>query len=132
MHLTYVALHEVTWCVVVWCTQNAPRRQQFHVAPAMPALYVHLFSGYSKTRYKKLVTHAESHANAVSLIQSIKAINMISLSLGSVNIFSLLSILFQYNRSLFIHICALLLLLILYSFIIMLFIIIFHYECLDY
>ena len=25
-----VALHEVTWCMVVWCTQNAPRRQQFH------------------------------------------------------------------------------------------------------
>ena len=23
---------------VVWCTQNAPRRQQFHVAPAKPAL----------------------------------------------------------------------------------------------
>ena len=36
--LTYLALHEVTWCMVVWCTQNAPRRQQFHVAPAMPAL----------------------------------------------------------------------------------------------
>ena len=27
-----------TWCMVVWCTQNAPRRQQFHVAPPMPAL----------------------------------------------------------------------------------------------
>ena len=40
MHLTYVALHELTWCMVVWCTQNAPRWQQFHVAPAMPALYV--------------------------------------------------------------------------------------------
>ena len=38
MHITYVALHEVTWYMVVWCTQNAPRRQQFHVAPAMPAL----------------------------------------------------------------------------------------------
>ena len=38
MHHTYVALHEVTRCMVVWCTQNAPRRQQFHVAPAMPAL----------------------------------------------------------------------------------------------
>ena len=37
-HLTYVALHEVTWCMVVWYTQNAPRWQQFHVAPAMPAL----------------------------------------------------------------------------------------------
>ena len=38
IHLTYVALHEVTWCIVVWCTQNVPRWQQFHVAPAMPAL----------------------------------------------------------------------------------------------
>ena len=37
-HPTYVALHEMTWCMVVWCTQNAPRWQQFHVAPAMSAL----------------------------------------------------------------------------------------------
>ena len=35
---TYVALHEVTWRMVVWCTQNALRWQQFLVAPAMPAL----------------------------------------------------------------------------------------------
>ena len=31
-------LHGVTGCMVVWCTQNAPRLQQFYVAPAMPAL----------------------------------------------------------------------------------------------
>ena len=37
-YLHTVALHEVTRCMVVWCTQNAPRWQQFHVAPAMPAL----------------------------------------------------------------------------------------------
>ena len=37
-HFVKGALHEVTWCMVVWCTQNAPRRQQFHVAPAMSAL----------------------------------------------------------------------------------------------
>ena len=24
-----------TWCMVVWCTQNAPRWEQFHMAPAM-------------------------------------------------------------------------------------------------
>ena len=35
MHLTYVALHEVKWLMSVWCTQNAPRRQQFQVSPAM-------------------------------------------------------------------------------------------------
>ena len=34
MNPTY-ARNDVTWCMVVWCTQNAPRRQQFHVAPAM-------------------------------------------------------------------------------------------------
>ena len=50
--------------MVVWCTQNAPRWQQFLVAPAMPALYVHHFGGYSKTRYRKLVTHVESHPSA--------------------------------------------------------------------
>ena len=38
MSLMGVALHEVTWCMVVWCTQNTPRWQQFHVAPAMLAL----------------------------------------------------------------------------------------------
>ena len=47
-----------------------PRRQQFHVAPAMPALQVHHFGGYSKTHYKKLVTHVESHASAVTLLES--------------------------------------------------------------
>ena len=25
LHLTYVALHEVAWCMVVWCTQNLRR-----------------------------------------------------------------------------------------------------------
>ena len=34
----YVSLYEVTWCMVVWCTQNAPRRQQSHAALAVPAL----------------------------------------------------------------------------------------------
>ena len=53
--------------MVVWCTHIAPIRQQFHVAPAIPALSAHYFGGYSKTRYKKLVTHVESHASAVGL-----------------------------------------------------------------
>ena len=38
MHLTYVALHQVTWCMVVSCTQNVPRRQQFYVAQTTSAL----------------------------------------------------------------------------------------------
>ena len=44
------------------------------------ALSVHHFSGSSKPRYKKLFTHVESHASAVSLLESreeryVKAIN---------------------------------------------------------
>ena len=35
-HKHIYTLHEVTQCMVVWCTQNPPRWQQFHVAPAMP------------------------------------------------------------------------------------------------
>ena len=76
----YVTLHEVTWCMFVWCAQNAPRWQQFHVAPAMPVLWVHHIRGYSKTHYKKLVTHVEWLASTASLLESgeqryIKAIN---------------------------------------------------------
>ena len=56
-------------------TELAPRRLQFHVAPAMPALYVHHFGGYLKKKKKKkkreikLVTHVEPHASAVSLLK---------------------------------------------------------------
>ena len=49
-------------------------------SPAMSALQVHLFGGYSKLRYKKVVTPVESHASAESLLESgeqryIEAIN---------------------------------------------------------
>ena len=60
MHLTYVALHEVAWGMAVWCTQNTPRRQLFHVSRAMPA-------GMPDV---KLVTHLESRARAVSVHDS--------------------------------------------------------------
>ena len=66
----YVALHEVTWRIVVWCTQNKMRWQQFHVAPAMSVLLLRHCGGYSKMCYEKLVTHVESHASAVSLLES--------------------------------------------------------------
>ena len=38
------------------CTKPAPRRQQFHVAPAMPALKYTTSVDIQKTRYEKLVT----------------------------------------------------------------------------
>ena len=40
-------------------TELAPRRQQFHVAPAVPALKYTTSAEIEKTRYKKLVTHVE-------------------------------------------------------------------------
>ena len=49
-------------------TEPAPRWQQFHVAPAMPALKYTTSVDIQKTCYKKLVTHVESHASAVSLL----------------------------------------------------------------
>ena len=76
---TYVRLVFIIVCGFAWSdvvhgcmvyTELVPRRQQFHVAPTMPALQVHCFGGYSKMCYKKLVTHVESHASAVSLLES--------------------------------------------------------------
>ena len=49
-------------------TELAPRRQQFHVAPAMPVGKYTTSVDIQKTRYKKLITHVESHASAVSLL----------------------------------------------------------------
>ena len=50
-------------------TELALRRQQFHVAPAMAALKYTTSVNIKKTRYKKLVTHVESHASAVILLK---------------------------------------------------------------
>ena len=50
-------------------TELAPRWQQFHVAPAMPALKYTASVDIHETRYEKLVTHVESHASAVSLFK---------------------------------------------------------------
>ena len=52
-------------------TEHAPRRQQFHVAPAMPARCKYTISvDIQKRAFKKIVTHVESHARAVSLLES--------------------------------------------------------------
>ena len=47
----------------------APRRQQFHVAPAMSALKYTTSVDIQKRAIKKLVTHVESHASAMSLLK---------------------------------------------------------------
>ena len=59
-------------------TELAPRWLQFHVAPAMPALKyttsVDIKNKQTKTRYKKkkLVTHVEPQASAVSLLKRVE------------------------------------------------------------
>ena len=53
-------------------TELAPRWQQFHVAPAMPKLKFNTSVDIQKTRNKKLVTHVESHASAVSLLKQVE------------------------------------------------------------
>ena len=50
-------------------TELAPRRQQFHVAPAMPALKYITSVAIKKKKKKKLVTHVESQVSAVSLLK---------------------------------------------------------------
>ena len=54
-------------CIVY--TELAPRWLQFHVAPAKPALKYTTLEDIQKTRYKKLVTHVEPQASAVSLLK---------------------------------------------------------------
>ena len=50
-------------------TELAPRRQQFNVAPAMPALKYTTSVDTQKRAIKKIVTHVESHPSAVSLLK---------------------------------------------------------------
>ena len=55
-------------------TGLVPRRLQFHVAPAMPALKYTTSVDIQKTKTKqkraiKLVTHVEPHASAMSLLK---------------------------------------------------------------
>ena len=70
IHLTYVALHDVTWSMVVWCTQNLRRDGcsfMWH-QPCQRCKYTTSVD-IKNTRYKKLVTHVEPHASAVSLLK---------------------------------------------------------------
>ena len=52
-------------------TGLAPRRLQFHVAPAMQAVSTPLRWIFKK-RAIKLVTHVEPHASAVSLLKRVE------------------------------------------------------------
>ena len=67
--------------MVVWCTQNVRRDGSSFMwhQPCQRCNYITSLD-IQKTRHKKLFTHAESHASAVSLLESgeeryVKAIN---------------------------------------------------------
>ena len=66
----YVALHEVTWCMVVWCTQNLRRDGCSFMwnQPCQRSKYTTSVD-IQKTRYEKLITHVEPHASTVSLLK---------------------------------------------------------------
>ena len=70
-HTPYVCgLHEVTWGMVVWCTQNLRRDGcsfMWH-QPCQRCKYTTSVD-IQKTCYKKQVTHVEPHASAVSLLK---------------------------------------------------------------
>ena len=66
-----MALHEVTWCMVVWCTQNLRRdgsRFMWH-QPCQRCKYTTSVD-IQKHAMKKLVTRVESDASSVSLLES--------------------------------------------------------------
>ena len=76
MHLMYVALHEVTWCMVVWCTQNLHWDgcsfmwlKSTTVASAVTSVSIPLQWIFKKHTIKKLVTHVEPHASTVNLLK---------------------------------------------------------------
>ena len=71
MHVTYVVLHEMIGARLygVHRTQNTPRREQFHVAQAMSRCKYTTSVDIQKI-YASHSCHAESHASAVSLLES--------------------------------------------------------------
>ena len=73
MHLTYVALREVTWCMVVSCTQNLRRDGSSFMwhQPHQSCKYTTSVDIQKCAVVRKaIVTHVESHASAVSLLES--------------------------------------------------------------
>ena len=75
MHPKYEALHEtMSHCARLYGVHRT-RRDGSSITRHQPcnnitALWVHHFGGYSKTRYKKLAPHSESHATRASLFES--------------------------------------------------------------
>ena len=67
----YVVLHEVTCCMVVWCTQNLCRDRSSFMwhQPCQHCKYTTSVD-IKKHAMKKLVTLVESHVSAVGLLES--------------------------------------------------------------
>ena len=72
MHVTYVALHEVIWCMVVWCTLNLRRDGSSFMWHQSCQRCKNTTSVDIEKRaiksYSLIIT--ESHTSAVSLLES--------------------------------------------------------------
>ena len=73
MHPKYEALHEtMSHCARLYgvhrTRQDGSSITRHQPCNNQPALWVHHFGGYSKTRYKKLAPYSESHATRVQWI----------------------------------------------------------------
>ena len=62
MHLTYVALHGVTWCVVVWCEQKLREAAAVSrsTTPCQRCRYT-TRADIQKRAKKAIVIHVEAH-----------------------------------------------------------------------
>ena len=74
MHLMYVVWHEVTWRMVVWCTQNVQRQDDSSFMWHQPCQHCKYTTSVDikkkQKNYEKLVSFVESHASTVSVPES--------------------------------------------------------------
>ena len=71
MHLTYVALHDVTWCMVEWCIQNLRRngsisRGTSHATTTERYQYATSVD-INNTRYKRIQSLIQNHMRHVRI-----------------------------------------------------------------
>ena len=76
MQLTYVALHEVTWCMVEWCTHNTLRQQQFQWHQPCQCHKYPTLVDIKKMHCIKLSILSESQVSAASLLEGGELLRM--------------------------------------------------------
>ena len=67
--VTYVAVHEVTWSMVVWCTHDFAETAAVSCGTSHASAVSTPLRWIFKKRAIKLVTHVEPHASAVNRLK---------------------------------------------------------------